>query len=140
MIKTVKSMGLCDFIVIFLYGMSCFSCISEFFKAALLEIPCFYNNQDCSVLPLSDSILFWIGAFCLFAFLYSKQCGLFRHRLASFLLLIITFIISAIFSERLLQTEQVILISAFAMIIPIYLLCMYSSISKNIKSEDIQKV
>ena len=140
MIKPIKSMWLCDFVVIFLYEMSCFSCFFEIFTAALLEIPCFFAKQSYPLISLPDSVFLRAGAFSLFMFLYSRQCGSFRHQFISLSLLIITFVLSAVFSVQSLQTEQAILVSAFTVIIPIYLLCMYSSINKNIKTENIQKV
>lgn len=134
------NIALCNFVVILLYGISCFSCIFEFCRASLSEIPYSFAKQSYPLISLSDSVFLWTGAFSLFVFLYSRQHGSFIHQLISLVSLIITFVLSAMFSVQSLQTEQVILISAFTMIIPIYLLCMYSSISKNVKSEDIQNV
>jgi len=124
---------LCDFIVFFLYGISCFSCMFEFFRASLLEIPYFFAKQSYPLISLSDSVFLWAGAFSLFVFLYSRQCNSIWHQLISLCSLIITFILSAIFSAQSLQTERAILVSAFTMIIPICLLCMYSNISNKNK-------
>lgn len=124
---------LCDFIVFFLYGVSCFSCMLEFFRASILEIPYFFAKQSYPLISLSDSVFLWAGAFSLFVFLYSRQCSSFTNQLVSLCSLIITFVLSAMFSVQSLQTEQAILISAFTMIIPIYLLCMYSNMSNKNK-------
>lgn len=139
-INVLGNMILCDFIVVLLYGMSCFSCFFEIFTVAILEISCFFAKQSYPLISLPDSVFLWAGAFSLFMFLYSRQCSSFKHQFISLCLLIITFVLSAVFSVQALQTEQAILVSAFTVIIPIYLLCMYSSISKNIKTEDIQRV
>ena len=95
---------LCDLVIVLLFGLSCVSCIFECLRASILQIPFFYSDQTYSLMSLSNSVFFTTGIFSLFMVFYSL---------------------------RYLQTDQVILVSALTIIIPIYLVSVYSKIKNN---------
>lgn len=127
----MRNAMLCDIIVIFLYGFSCFSCLFEFFKILLIElIPTFSDYIFC----LPDSIFFWTGAFCLFVLLYSKQCGEIRQVICSASLLIVTFTLRILtMNLEVVPENYITLIPVFILIVPVLLLIMFSNISRKNK-------
>lgn len=121
---------LCDFIVIFLYGFSCFSCIFDCVNISLIEnLP----NFNVTTITVSDSVFFWIGAFCFFMLLYTKQCSIIKYRIFSLLFLIITFVIRFLTITNVIPENYISLVSIFIGIIPILLLIMFSNISRKSK-------
>lgn len=122
---------LCDLVIVLLFGLSCVSCIFECLRASILQIPFFYSDQTYSLMSLSNSVFFTTGIFSLFMVFYSLRYSSLKHKVVSLCLSALTIILSALFSTQLLQTDQVILVSALTIIIPIYLVSVYSKIKNN---------
>lgn len=129
---------LCDIIVIFLYGFSCFACFFEFFKISLIEILPTFSDY---IFYLPDSIFFWTGAFCLFVLLYFKQHGEIKQVIYSALLLIVTFTLRILtINLEVIPENYISLIPVLIVFMPVLLLNMFSNISEKDKQKNIHNV
>lgn len=132
------NVALCRFIVIFLFAISCISCIYDIFKISLAELfP--YISGEISLHNLSELPFIGATAFCTFLIFYSKEHHSYKHIIVSILLMTVSLFLR-LFSSDTELINDIIIVPVAMVGVSLLLLLMFEKTENYIKDKDIHNV
>ena len=120
------NMTICKFIAVFMFALSCYSCIFNFLQISICELTARFSQSASSEVAVADSVFFWIGAFDVFVILYSKHFGKKSQIVFTVLLLIVIFIAKVLSDSSAITRIDASVIPVIIVFIPVLLLDLIS--------------